>query len=67
MQWGVPFSVKNSVDVKGRATTVACASFAYTPTKNARVVDRVLEAGGLLIGCTNLDQFATGLGRSLHS
>ncbi|KAK4700503.1 allophanate hydrolase, partial [Phenoliferia sp. Uapishka_3] len=59
--WGIPFSVKNSIDVKGHPTTMACESFAYTPAQNAPVVDRVLVAGGILIGCTNLDQFATGL------
>ncbi|KAL8278749.1 hypothetical protein RQP46_008818 [Phenoliferia psychrophenolica] len=59
--WGIPFSIKNSIDVAGHPTTVACESFAYNPTKNAPIVDRLLDAGGILIGCTNLDQFATGL------
>jgi Asp-tRNA(Asn)/Glu-tRNA(Gln) amidotransferase A subunit family amidase len=54
--YGVPFSVKNSIDVKGHPTTLACPSFAYTPEENAPVVRRILEAGGVLIGCTNLDR-----------
>ncbi|GAA5855278.1 hypothetical protein JCM8547_009016 [Rhodosporidiobolus lusitaniae] len=59
--YGVPFSVKNSIDVKGYKTTLACPTFAYVPDKTAPVVERVLEAGGLFVGTTNLDQFATGL------
>jgi len=59
--FGIPFSVKDSIDVAGLPTTLACPSFAYTAETNALVVDRILQAGGVLIGKTNLDQFATGL------
>lgn len=59
--YGVPFSVKDSIDVAGIPTTVACRSFAYNPTRTAPVVQKILDAGGILIGKTNLDQFATGL------
>jgi allophanate hydrolase len=57
--YGVPFSVKNSLDVAGYLTTLACPSFAYMATRTAPAITRILEAGGLLIGTTNLDQFAT--------
>ncbi|KAL2829321.1 amidase signature domain-containing protein [Aspergillus pseudoustus] len=59
--YGIPFSVKDSIDVAGLPTTLACPSFAYTPTTTAPVVQKVLDAGGILIGKANLDQFATGL------
>ncbi|GAA5834677.1 hypothetical protein JCM11251_003629 [Rhodosporidiobolus azoricus] len=59
--YGVPFSVKNSIDVAGYKTTLACESFGYMATKTAPVVQRCLDAGAILIGTTNLDQFATGL------
>jgi allophanate hydrolase len=59
--YGIPFSVKDSIDVAGMPTTVACPSYAYTATKTAPVVQRILDAGGVLIGKTNLDQLATGL------
>ncbi len=59
--WGVPFAVKDNIDVSGLPTTAACPDFAYTPTEHAPVVARILAAGGILIGKTNLDQFATGL------
>ncbi|OAP57194.1 allophanate hydrolase [Fonsecaea erecta] len=59
--FGIPFSVKNSIDVKGLPTTLACSTFSYTPEETAPVVSRILAAGGILIGATNLDQFATGL------
>ncbi|GAA1259414.1 allophanate hydrolase [Sphaerisporangium rubeum] len=58
---GVPFAVKDNVDVAGMPTTAACPGFAYVPERNAPLVDRLLAAGALLIGKTNLDQFATGL------
>jgi allophanate hydrolase len=61
--FGVPFSVKDSLDVAGIPTTLACPSFAYTPVRTAPVVQKVLDAGGIMIGKTNLDQFATGLVR----
>jgi allophanate hydrolase len=59
--YGIPFSVKDSIDIAGMPTTLACPSYAYTATKTAPVVQRILDAGGILIGKTNLDQFATGL------
>ncbi len=59
--WGVPFAVKDNIDVAGTPTTAACPGFAYTPAATAFAVQRLLDAGALLIGKTNLDQFATGL------
>jgi len=59
--YGIPFAVKDNIDVAGIPTTVACPDFAYTPKKSATVVERLQAAGALLIGKTNLDQFATGL------
>jgi allophanate hydrolase len=59
--WGVPFSVKDCIDTVGLPTTSACPAFSYTPTKNNPAVERLLAAGAILIGKTNMDQFATGL------
>ncbi|MGF6266484.1 allophanate hydrolase [Paraburkholderia youngii] len=59
--FGVPFAVKDNIDVAGMPTTAACDAFAYTPAASAFAVDRLLDAGAILIGKTNLDQFATGL------
>jgi allophanate hydrolase len=59
--YGVPFAVKDSIDVAGVPTTVACPDFAYVPEQSAPVVERLLAAGALFVGKTNLDQFATGL------
>ena len=59
--WGVPFAVKDNIDVAGMPTTVACPDFAFTPDESAPAVVRLLAAGAILIGKTNLDQFATGL------
>ena len=59
--WGVPFAVKDNVDVAGLPTTAACPDFAYTPSATAPAVERLLAAGAILVGKTNLDQFATGL------
>jgi allophanate hydrolase len=59
--WGVPFAVKDNIDVAGLATTAACPDFAYAPAADAAVVARLVAAGALPIGKTNLDQFATGL------
>jgi allophanate hydrolase len=59
--WGVPFAVKDNIDVAGIPTTAGCPGFAYTPDADAPAVRRLLDAGALLIGKTNLDQFATGL------
>jgi allophanate hydrolase len=59
--FGIPFSVKDSIDIVGLPTTLACPSFSCTASSTARVITRILDAGGILIGKTNLDQFATGL------
>jgi allophanate hydrolase len=59
--YGVPFAVKDNIDVAGIPTTVACADYAYVPRRSATVVDRLRAAGALLLGKVNLDQFATGL------
>ncbi|NGY05845.1 allophanate hydrolase [Solimonas terrae] len=59
--WGIPFAVKDNIDCAGLDTTAACPAFAYRPPDDAAVVARLRAAGALLIGKTNLDQFATGL------
>jgi allophanate hydrolase len=59
--FGIPFAVKDNIDVAGVPTTAGCPAFAYSPSKSATVVERLLNAGAILIGKTNLDQFATGL------
>jgi allophanate hydrolase len=59
--YGVPFAAKDNIDVAGLPTTAACPAFAYAPTHNATVVQRLMDAGAIVIGKTNLDQFATGL------
>lgn len=59
--FGVPFAVKDNIDVAGLPTTAACPAFAYTPTESAHVVQRLQQAGAIVVGKTNLDQFATGL------
>jgi allophanate hydrolase len=59
--YGIPFAVKDNIDLAGLATTAACPGFAYMPEKTAEVVQRLIEAGAIAIGKTNLDQFATGL------
>src|SRR5207237_689781 len=59
--WGVPFAVKDNIDVAGLPTTAACPAFAYAPEADATVVSRLKAAGALVTGKTNLDQFATGL------
>jgi allophanate hydrolase len=59
--FGVPFAVKDNIDTAGLPTTAACPAFSYTPTRDAGSVRRLLDAGAILVGKTNLDQFATGL------
>ncbi len=59
--YSVPFAVKDNIDVRGMPTTAACPAFSYTPARSAFVVERLEDAGAILIGKTNLDQFATGL------
>ncbi|WP_306089890.1 allophanate hydrolase [Qipengyuania flava] len=58
---GVPFAVKDNIDVDGFETTAGCPAFAYTPAQSAYVVAQLEAAGALCVGKTNLDQFATGL------
>jgi allophanate hydrolase len=59
--YGVPFAIKDNIDVAGEPTTAACPEFAYAAAESAPVVQRLVDAGAILIGKTNLDQFATGL------
>lgn len=59
--WGIPFAVKDNIDVAGLPTTAACPAYAYTPDADAAVVARLKAAGAFVIGKANLDQFATGL------
>jgi allophanate hydrolase len=58
---GVPFAVKDNIDVAGLATTAGCPAFAYMPQASAHAVRRLTDAGAICLGKTNLDQFATGL------
>jgi allophanate hydrolase len=58
---GVPVAVKDNIDVVGLPTTAACPAFAYQPRRDATVIARLKRAGAIVIGKTNLDQFATGL------
>ena len=59
--YGIPFAIKDNIDLAGIPTTAACPEYAYTPTKSATVVQKLIEAGAIPVGKTNLDQFATGL------
>ena len=59
--YGIPFAVKDNIDVAGLATTAGCPDFAHTPAGSASVVQRLVDAGAIVLGKTNLDQFATGL------
>ena len=59
--YGVPFAVKDNYDVAGMETTAACPAFAHVAKETAAAVERLLDAGAILIGKTNMDQFATGL------
>ena len=59
--YGIPFAIKDNIDLAGVPTTAACPAYAYTPCKTAAVVQRLIDAGAIPIGKTNLDQFATGL------
>jgi allophanate hydrolase len=58
---GVPFAIKDNIDLAGVPTTAACPEFAYVPVETATAVARLIAAGAVPVGKTNLDQFATGL------
>jgi allophanate hydrolase len=59
--YGIPFAIKDNIDLSGVPTTAGCREYAYTPDKSAFVVQKLIDAGAIPIGKTNLDQFATGL------
>jgi allophanate hydrolase len=59
--FGIPFAIKDNIDVAGLPTTAGCPAFSQVAVETAPVVQRLLDAGAILIGKTNLDQFATGL------
>ena len=59
--YGVPFAIKDNIDLVGAPTTAACPEFTYTPARSAASVERLIAAGAIPVGKTNLDQFATGL------
>ncbi len=59
--YGVPFAIKDNIDLAGVPTTAACPAFAYTPSVSAPLVQALINAGAIPLGKTNLDQFATGL------
>jgi allophanate hydrolase len=59
--WGRIVAVKDNIDVAGMPTTAACPAFSHVPSSSAHAVQKLLDAGALVIGKTNLDQFATGL------
>src|SRR3954463_11156916 len=58
---GVAFAIKDNIDLAGVPTTAGCPGYAYTPASSAPVVQRLMAAGAIPLGKTNLDQFATGL------
>ncbi|ARU31384.1 allophanate hydrolase [Sulfuriferula sp. AH1] len=59
--YGIPFAIKDNIDLANVPTTAACPEFAYVPEQSATVVQRLIDAGAIPVGKTNLDQFATGL------
>lgn len=59
--YGIPFAIKDNIDLAGVPTTAACQAYAYTPGVSAPVVEKLIQAGAIPLGKTNLDQFATGL------
>lgn len=59
--YGIPFAIKDNIDLAGVPTTAGCPEYAYVPAKSATAVERLIGAGAIPIGKTNLDQFATGL------
>ncbi|CAF3463072.1 unnamed protein product [Rotaria sp. Silwood2] len=58
---GIPFAIKDNIDLINIPTTAGCSKYIYTPNENATVVQRLIQAGAIPLGKTNLDQFATGL------
>ena len=62
--YGVPFAIKDNIDLAGIPTTAACPAFAYTPERSATIVEQLIALGAIPMGKTNLDQFATGLNGS---
>jgi len=59
--YGIPFSIKDNIDLKSVPTTAACPDYSYIPQESAYVVEQLINAGAIPVGKTNLDQFATGL------
>ena len=59
--WGIPFAVKDNIDLAGYPTTAACPKYSYEAKESATAVQRLIDAGAIPMGKTNLDQFATGL------
>lgn len=59
--FGIPFAIKDNIDCEGMKSTSACPAYTYTPQKSAFTVQRLIEAGAIPVGKTNMDQFATGL------
>src|SRR5690349_3081212 len=59
--YGIPFAVKDNMDVAGMSTTAGCPAFAYPSSRSATCIELLEAAGAMLVGKTNLDQFATGL------
>ena len=59
--YGIPFAIKDNIDLAGIPTTAGSPAYAYTPTESAFVVQQLIDAGAIPMGKTNLDQFATGL------
>ncbi|WP_277253024.1 amidase family protein, partial [Neptunomonas phycophila] len=55
--WGIPFAIKDNIDLAHIPTTAGCEAFAYTPTQSAKVVQQLIDAGAIPVGKTNLDQF----------
>ena len=62
--YGIPFAIKDNIDLAGAPTTAACPAFSYQPQRHAFVVQRLIDAGAIPIGKTNMDQFAAGLNGS---
>lgn len=59
--WGIPFAIKDNIEVAGWPVTAGCPDYSYTPAEHSEVVARLIAAGAVPVGKTNLDQFATGL------